>query len=88
MQVVQTAGLPPNQGRITLLMTGCTWNNRKALDRMTIAEAAANPPFLELFGTAVIGGDHSGSIFTSTHLNAGVLDCGSACRGTSTLASG
>jgi hypothetical protein len=34
MQVVQTAAEPPNHGRIILAMTGCTWNNRKALTRI------------------------------------------------------
>src|ERR1700677_2566264 len=31
MHVVHTAGLPPNQGKIALLMIGCTSNNRSAL---------------------------------------------------------
>ena len=31
MQVVQTAGLPPNQGRMNLLMIGCTSNSSSAL---------------------------------------------------------
>src|SRR5579872_2731812 len=30
MQVVQTAGAPPNHGRIALATMGCTWNSRKA----------------------------------------------------------
>src|ERR1700677_3890427 len=31
MHVVHTAGLPPNQGKIALLMIGCTSNNSSAL---------------------------------------------------------
>jgi hypothetical protein len=34
MQVVQTPGLPPNQGRMNLLMTGWTWKSKKALRRL------------------------------------------------------
>ena len=32
-QTVQTAGVPPNQGRIKRPMMGWTWNSRKALRR-------------------------------------------------------
>jgi hypothetical protein len=31
MHVVHTPGLPPNQGRMNLLITGWTWKSRKAL---------------------------------------------------------
>src|SRR5258706_4631163 len=31
MQVVHTAALPPNHGRITLAISGCTWKSRQAL---------------------------------------------------------
>ncbi len=31
MQVVQTAGLPPNQGKMNLLISGWTWNSKNAL---------------------------------------------------------
>src|SRR5262249_30188096 len=34
MQVVQTAGLPPNQGKMNLLMRGCTWNSKNALTKI------------------------------------------------------
>jgi hypothetical protein len=37
MQVVQTAGVPPNQGRSTLPMTGWTWKSRNALRKMVAA---------------------------------------------------
>ncbi|MGB0655454.1 MAG: hypothetical protein ACPGMQ_08495 [Pirellulales bacterium] len=30
MLAVQTAGLPPNHGKIILLITGCTWKRRNA----------------------------------------------------------
>jgi hypothetical protein len=33
MAVVHTPGEPPNQGRICLLIMGCTWKSRKALSR-------------------------------------------------------
>ena len=44
MQVVQTAGVPPNQGRIALARIGWTWKSRKALSRIVtpnVAEAEA-----------------------------------------------
>jgi hypothetical protein len=31
---LQTAGVPPNQGRINRPMMGWTWNNRKALRKI------------------------------------------------------
>ena len=37
MQVVQTAGLPPNHGRMRLLTSGCTWNSRNALRKIVNA---------------------------------------------------
>ena len=30
MHVVQTDGQPPNHGRMFLLTSGCTWNNKNA----------------------------------------------------------
>jgi hypothetical protein len=30
MQVLHTADVPPNHGKIILAMTGCTWKRRKA----------------------------------------------------------
>src|SRR5690348_12226850 len=38
MQVVQTPGPPPNQGRIYLAMRGWTWNTRKAPRKMVSAK--------------------------------------------------
>ena len=40
MQVVHTAGQPPNQGRMNLLIKGCTWNSRKAPSRIVPAKAS------------------------------------------------
>src|SRR6056297_2445499 len=40
MQVVHTAGVPPNQGNTHLLITGWTWKIRKAPNRIV----AANHP--------------------------------------------
>src|SRR5579864_9333337 len=31
MHVVQTPVIPPNQGRMNLPISGCTWNNKNAL---------------------------------------------------------
>ena len=42
MQVVHTAGVPPNQGKIILPITGWTWKTRKALKKMAIALVIAN----------------------------------------------
>jgi hypothetical protein len=36
--VVQTAGLPPNHGKICLLSRGWTWNNKKALVKIVNAK--------------------------------------------------
>ena len=33
-QTLQTAGVPPNQGRINRPMMGWTWNSRKALRKI------------------------------------------------------
>jgi hypothetical protein len=41
MQVVQTAGVPPNQGKIIFPNTGCTKKSRKAPKKMEIAEVKA-----------------------------------------------
>ena len=46
MQVVQTDGPPPNQGRIILLTIGWTWNNKKAL----MSTVAAAQPVRSSFG--------------------------------------
>src|SRR5882724_375356 len=37
MQIVHTAALPPNHGRITLAISGCTWKSRKALRKIVTA---------------------------------------------------
>lgn len=37
MQVVHTAGVPPNQGSTHLLMTGWTWNTRNAPSNVVAA---------------------------------------------------
>ena len=37
MQVVHTAAEPPNHGRMSFAMRGCTWNNRKALTKIVVA---------------------------------------------------
>jgi hypothetical protein len=37
MHVVQTAGVPPNQGRIDFPSSGCTWNSKKALKNIVRA---------------------------------------------------
>jgi hypothetical protein len=37
MLALHTAAEPPNHGRIILAMSGCTWNNRKALRKMVTA---------------------------------------------------
>ena len=39
MHAVHTAADPPNHGRISLAMSGCTWNSRNALSRMQAAKA-------------------------------------------------
>src|SRR5918997_6789900 len=44
MQVVQTAGPPPNQGRMSLQIRGWTWNSRKAPARIAPAKTQANQP--------------------------------------------
>src|ERR1700683_1768799 len=41
MQLVQTAADPPNQGRISLAMSGWTWNRRNRLRRMGAAKSGA-----------------------------------------------
>ena len=41
MQLVQTAADPPNQGRISLAISGCTWKSRNALSRMVAAKSSA-----------------------------------------------
>jgi hypothetical protein len=38
MQVVHTAGVPPNQGRMIFPIRGWTWNSRKALRKIVIAK--------------------------------------------------
>src|SRR5271165_5318950 len=40
MQVVQTAAEPPNQGRISFAISGCTWKSRKALSTMVAPNSA------------------------------------------------
>ncbi len=34
MHVVQTPGVPPNQGRMNLPINGWIWNSRKALKKI------------------------------------------------------
>jgi hypothetical protein len=40
MHAVHTAGLPPNQGRITFPSSGCTWNSKNALKKIVIGYRA------------------------------------------------
>src|SRR5262249_33234801 len=40
MQMVHTAAVPPNQGRMILAISGCTWNSRKALRKIVEANKA------------------------------------------------
>src|SRR6516225_12265997 len=42
MQVVHTAGLPPNHGKMNLLMSGWTSNSKKALKRVMSAKSQIN----------------------------------------------
>src|SRR6195256_826644 len=37
MQIVHTAAVPPNHGRIILAISGCTWKSRKALRKIVMA---------------------------------------------------
>jgi hypothetical protein len=37
MQLVHTAGDPPNHGRMKRAISGCTWNSRKALRKIVAA---------------------------------------------------
>ena len=46
MQVVQTAGLPPNHGRMRLLTSGCTWKSRNALRKIVNANRIKASSFL------------------------------------------
>ena len=56
MQVVQTAGTPPNQGRMNLLISGCTWNNRKAASRLVAAKFQAGQAICRRCGLRFIRG--------------------------------
>jgi hypothetical protein len=51
MQLVQTAAEPPNQGTISLAMSGWTWKRRKALRRMVTAKKSGE--------TLLVGGEAS-----------------------------
>ena len=42
MQVVHTAGDPPNHGRMNRAISGCTWNSRKALRKIVVAKVSVN----------------------------------------------
>ncbi len=46
MQLVQTAAEPPNQGTISLAMSGWTWKRRKALRRMVAAKKSGETLFV------------------------------------------
>ena len=54
MQLVHTAAEPPNQGTISLAMSGWTWNSRKALRRMVTAKNSGE--------TLLIGGQASDAL--------------------------
>lgn len=54
MAVVQTAGLPPNQGNICLLSSGCTWNNKNALVNIVNAKGKKLQGLEEFLWTAWI----------------------------------
>ena len=41
MQTSQVDALPPNQGRMNLPSTSCTWNNRKPASVMVAAKMSA-----------------------------------------------
>ena len=41
MQLVHTAAEPPNHGRISFAISGCTWNSRNALSRIVAAKSTA-----------------------------------------------
>tara|TARA_R110002049_G_scaffold2750_8_gene22243 strand:- start:189886 stop:190158 length:273 start_codon:yes stop_codon:yes gene_type:complete len=46
MQVVHTAGVPPNQGNTHLLMTGCTWNTKNAPNNVVAANQKIDRPLV------------------------------------------
>src|ERR1700681_2924680 len=52
MQLVQTAADPPNHGRMSLAMSGCTWKSRNALRRMVAAKSSAGTRALFVGGDA------------------------------------
>src|SRR5580658_3034227 len=52
MQLVQTAADPPNQGRMSLAMSGCTWKSRNALRRIVAAKSSAGTRGLLVCGDA------------------------------------
>jgi len=39
MQLVQTAGVPPNQGRMNRAIMGCAWKSRNALVKIAQTKA-------------------------------------------------
>ena len=47
MHVVHTAAVPPNQGRMALLTSGCTWKSRKALTKIVAAKFTASQTLRE-----------------------------------------
>jgi hypothetical protein len=61
MQVVQTAGPPPNHGRTYLPISGWTWNRRNAPANTVAANSQAGPPRRAAAGAGGPGG-RSGSL--------------------------
>jgi hypothetical protein len=53
MQVVQTAAVPPNQGKIDLPMTSCTWKRRNALNAIVDAKIGL-VPLLSILGAETV----------------------------------
>src|SRR5437868_13727287 len=82
MAVVHTDGLPPNQGRICLLLSGWTWNNRKALSSTLSASGRPSSQKRwrgggsEAFGAVAMSGVRAVSAvldMASVHAQAGAL---------------
>ncbi len=48
MQVVHTAGVPPNQGSTYLLSSGCTSNSKNALKKIVSAKTQLSQPNREV----------------------------------------
>jgi hypothetical protein len=58
MQLVHTAADPPNHGRISFAISGCTWNKRNALSSMVAANKTAGTRVSPLF----VSGDAGDSL--------------------------